>query len=194
VTFLTHKHGKTPFKIEIDLHRESPEDAKAEVKNRWGEFELVRENYTEFVYDTYDDYAGGIPFLINNYTPDAIVLAAAVSDYTVSNKVEGKMRTNAQMNIELEPCPKLISKIRNEWGYKGILVGFKLLVDSSREELIAAARESVIKNGCNFVVANDLRSLQEGDHRIILVTESSEEDISSLINASQIIKKIESLV
>jgi phosphopantothenate-cysteine ligase len=101
---------------------------------------------------------------------DVVVLAAAASDYEPDQVVNGKIRSNEGLTINLKPLPKLISKIR-EWNpdKELTLVGFKLLVDSTDEELVQAARESKEKNGCDFVVANDLRDIKRGEHRLIFV-------------------------
>jgi hypothetical protein len=39
----------------------------------------------------------------------------------------------------------------------------------SEEKLIEAARESIRKNGCDSVIANDLNSLKSGNHEVIAV-------------------------
>jgi len=177
LVFLTHKDGKTPMKTEIGL---TTGDLNAIAhKINWAKLRMHR--YQEITYNTFNDYYDQLEELIykSKTEPiDAIVLAAAVSDYVVKNPASGKVRTSTQMNIELEPTPKLISKIKNEWGYKGILVGFKLLVNTKRSELIDAARKSVVENGCDFVVANDLKDIKAGNHRAILVFKDSEYTVS----------------
>ena len=62
------------------------------------------------------------------------MLAAAVSDFGVSNYVSGKIRSTDEMKIELEPLPKLIGAVKTIQ-HKTKLVGFKLLVNSTDEEL-----------------------------------------------------------
>jgi phosphopantothenate-cysteine ligase len=44
------------------------------------------------------------------------------------------------------------------------LVGFKLLVNSTREAVIEAAKESVKKNNCDLVVGNDLVDIRNNNH------------------------------
>lgn len=172
--FLTHKDGKTPIKTEVNLLDVGLDNIAEKIY--WAKSR--RMNYQEITYNTFDDYYQHLGELVINSNQisqiDAIVLAAAVSDYVVKNQARGKVRTSDQMNIELKSTPKLISKIKNEWGYKGILVGFKLLVNAEKSELIDAARKSVIENGCDFVVANDLKDIKAGNHRAILVFKDSE--------------------
>lgn len=191
LVFLTHKDGKTPMKTEIDL---TTGDLNAiSHKINWAKSRV--DNYKEIKYNTFDDYYKQLSELILSQSDeiDAIVLAAAVSDYVVKNPAQGKVRTSAQMNIELEPTPKLISKIRKDWGFQGILVGFKLLVNAERSELIDAARKSGVENYCDFVVANDLKDIKAGNHRAILVFKDSEYTVSKEEAVSEILYNIKTL-
>lgn len=57
-----------------------------------------------------------------------------------------------------------------QWNPNVKLVGFKLLVDSKSDDLLKAAQDSIKNNGCDLVVANDLRALKAGNHKILLVS------------------------
>lgn len=130
--------------------------------------------YCEADYVTFDDYQDGLKQYLQEEPPDVILLAAAVSDYGVENFVEGKVRSRGDdFQIKLKPLPKLIGKIK-EWSPKSKLVGFKLLVDSTEDELIAAAKKSITDNGCDMVVANDLSDMRKGEHNIRLVFPNKE--------------------
>ena len=48
-------------------------------------------------------------------------------------------------------------------------LGFKLLIDSKQDELIAAAEKSIVDNHCDIVVANDLADIKSNNHRVHLV-------------------------
>jgi phosphopantothenate-cysteine ligase len=69
----------------------------------------------------------------------------------------------------MEPLPKLISKIK-QWHPRCFLVGFKLLVNSTRNELMEAAAKSFQKNGCDMIVANDLSDIQNNNHQLLLMS------------------------
>ena len=188
VDFLTHKSARTPFKIEIDLRNldfNGLIDAYRCADN-------IKYNYTETQYDTFWEYAAELEKLVKE-EPDAIVLACAASDYEAANVVHGKVRTSAQANIELKPLPKLISKIRHEWKYAGVIVGLKLLVGSTESELFEAARKSVEENGCDFVVANDLNDIKAGNHKIIVVDKLEAVNIPKSRSVDTIISKMEIL-
>lgn len=53
-----------------------------------------------------------------------------------------------------------------------VLVGFKLLVDVSQEELVQVAQAALIKNRCDFVLANDLMNVHETEHEGLLINET----------------------
>ena len=69
----------------------------------------------------------------------------------------------------LKKTPKIISLVK-EWNPAIQLLGFKLLVAVSAEELIQVARESLVKNHASMIVANDLTQIQNGQHQAYLVT------------------------
>jgi len=121
--------------------------------------------YNQVGFKTYEAYALGLKTIVNADRPDAIILAAAVSDYYVTNQSEAKIHSKECPTIELGKTEKLISKIA-EWTPDAVLVGFKLLVNASKEELTVAAHESIHKNRCDMVVANDYADMQQGHHDI----------------------------
>ncbi len=127
------------------------------------------ETYNEYEYDTFDEYATLLEKLVRKKNPDIILLAAAVSDYGVENFVDGKVRSNDAFNIKLKQLPKLISKVKGWANPNTKLVGFKLLVDSTPQELIDVARNSVNTNNADMVVANDLSDIRNNNHKISLV-------------------------
>ena len=65
--------------------------------------------------------------------------------------------------IVLKPTPKIISIIK-DLSPTTFLVGFKLLDDVSKNELISVAKQLRDKNNCDLVVANDLSSIRNGNH------------------------------
>lgn len=171
VHFLRAKRSKSPFSRTFDYsssrHWEQDLNAWADF---WNFCEEHGRRYRETCFRSYDDYSQHLENIVQMEKPDVVILAAAVSDYGVANFVEGKSRTGTQQSIELFPLPKLIERIKR-WHPDCILVGFKLLVSSTDEELIEAARRSVLSNGCDFVVANDLRDIRADNHRLLIVRE-----------------------
>jgi phosphopantothenate--cysteine ligase len=189
VTFLTHKSARTPMKTEINLDEQIDFNSLLE-KYQWAQ--SVSSYYDELQYDTFWEYADCLERIIKDENPDAVILAAAASDYE-TNPTDGKVRTSAQMNIELKALPKLISKIRNEWNYGGVLVGFKLLVGSTEEELVESARKSVVENQCDFVIANDLNDVKAGNHKITIVRKYENYNVPKNKAVESIVNNVEIL-
>ena len=72
------------------------------------------------------------------------------------------------LTVKLTLTPKLISNLRN-WFPSSTLVGFKLLENVSKENLISVAEKLCIKNNMDFIIANDLADLRKGNHISYLV-------------------------
>lgn len=79
-----------------------------------------------------------------------------------------KVRSTADLILALKRTPKLIEKIK-KWSPASCLVGFKLLKDVSEAELIRVAAELSEKNGCDFVLANDMNNIRADRHEGLLL-------------------------
>lgn len=79
-----------------------------------------------------------------------------------------KVSSQSELLLSLNKTPKLIKKIK-ELSPKTFLVGFKLLKGVTEEELVRVAARLSEKNGCDFIMANDLNSIQHGRHTGLLV-------------------------
>ena len=136
---------------------------------------------------------------------DALIHAMAVSDYRpvymtdlaelsktdniadllTKRNQESKISSQAETQVLfLEKTPKIISKIK-VWNPSIRLIGFKLLVDVLPEELIRVARESLVKNQADLIVANDLLEVTPAGHRAWLVRENSQESVDGRIEIAQ---------
>ena len=115
---------------------------------------------------------------------DAVVHSMAVSDYTVrelttlQDITQGKTLDASKkissdiedLVILLKKTPKVISHIKG-WSPDTLLVGFKLLSKVSKEELLEVGTHLLSKNGCTFVMANDLSQIGEDRHVGYLIHE-----------------------
>jgi phosphopantothenoylcysteine synthetase/decarboxylase len=62
------------------------------------------DNYSQSVFSDFQDYEYNLgPLVARKY--DAVILAAAASDYGVDNPVQGKIRSSGDMTINLKPLP-----------------------------------------------------------------------------------------
>ena len=143
--------------------------------------------------------------LVKDY--QVLIHSMAVSDYTPvymtgleeveasSNLEEFLNKQNHQTKISstdevqvlfLKKTPKIISLVK-EWNPAIHLIGFKLLVDVSEDYLIEIARQSLIKNQADLIIANDLTQISANQHRAIFVekeqlqTVQTKEEIASLL-------------
>jgi phosphopantothenate-cysteine ligase len=112
---------------------------------------------------------------------DAVIHAMAVSDYRVKSirsasgaelgRNQKISSDESELTLILEQTPKVISLLR-PLAPEAVIVGFKLLDGATDAELVAAANETLQKNKCSFVLANDRRGIHGDDHRGILLDRS----------------------
>ena len=141
------------------------------------------------------------------HTHDVLIHAMAVSDYTpvymtgleavaassdmaeFLNKTNSESKISSQDDVQvlfLKQTPKIISLVK-KWNPNIRLIGFKLLVDVSDEELLKTARASLIKNQAEIIVANDLTEISSKEHKAYLVGKEtvtqaqSKEEIAQLL-------------
>jgi phosphopantothenate-cysteine ligase len=156
-----------------------PESAKAEIT----------------VIEDTADLERAVRELLQNHRVDAVIHSMAVSDYRVRSVTtpariaeaarrsslidafenapslgqDGKISSDEnRLVIVLEPAPKIIS-LFHLLAPDALLLGFKLLDNVSREDLINAASKLLEKNHCAFVLANDARDIHNDTHIAYLV-------------------------
>jgi phosphopantothenoylcysteine synthetase/decarboxylase len=166
VLFFKAKNSKSPMSITVDVSGGGYQIDS--FINWYNNTEKYLPRYKELEYSTFEQYRERLERWIKIERPDVVMLAAAVSDYGVENPHDGKIRSNDLLNIKLVQLPKIIHLIKT-WHPTCKLVGFKLLVNSKEHELIDAAKRSILENGCNMIVANDLSDIKDGKHKIHLV-------------------------
>ncbi|TDE71644.1 phosphopantothenate--cysteine ligase [Streptococcus vicugnae] len=130
---------------------------------------------------------------VSDYTPvymtglSEVESAHRVSDLLQRHNTETKISSKDDYQVLfLKKTPKVISLV-NTWNPDITLIGFKLLVGVSKEELFAIARKSLQKNKARYIVANDLTEIDENHHHAYMLDESNvyeadtKESIASLI-------------
>jgi len=107
---------------------------------------------------------------------DALVSAAAISDYTVE-AADAKLRSGQdRLTLALEPTRKLLDAVRSA-SPDLPLVGFKAETGGDDEALVAAARGVLERVDCRFVVANDASVMGEADTRALVVRADDHEEV-----------------
>jgi len=82
---------------------------------------------------------------------DALVMAAAVSDFTPAERVSEKVRRRDGLRVEFVPTDDILAEVRR--AHPGLfLVGFA----ATHGDPVADAREKLTSKGANIIVGNDI--------------------------------------
>jgi len=102
---------------------------------------------------------------------DVVIHSMAVSDFTFNTDIPLKLKSNDPIAFlealkgVASTSPKIISYIKT-WRPQTFLIGFKFEVGIGHDELIALAKNSIEKNGCDLVIANDKVKMQEANSHV----------------------------
>jgi phosphopantothenoylcysteine decarboxylase/phosphopantothenate--cysteine ligase len=107
-----------------------------------------------------------------DHAADALVSAAAISDYTVETAPE-KLRSGESRTLDLEPTPKLLDGARDAHPDLPI-VGFKTETSGDDDAMTDAARDLRDRLNCAFVVANDASVMGADDTRTLIIDDDTE--------------------
>ena len=137
-------------------------------------------------YNTFDDLHNLMERQIRDDAPDAVIHSAAVSDYLpagvyapavgtrfspeqtvwtgtaggsprLADRAAGKVKSDEpELWLRLVRAPKLIDLIRASWGFRGLLVKFKLEVGVADAALLEIAERSRLHSAADLMVANTL--------------------------------------
>lgn len=113
---------------------------------------------------------------------DALIMAAAVSDYRPAQAHASKLkRSQDALQLELVPNPDLLAEIgQARGGEMPLLIGFALETDSE-DRLVTHAREKLIKKRVDMIVANHAdESLGLDNVRARLVTPRDCRELASM--------------
>jgi phosphopantothenoylcysteine synthetase/decarboxylase len=149
------------------------------------------ERWTMQPYCTFDDLQNLMRQRVMDGGLDAVIHCAAVSDYLAGgifapaegthfhaetrgwysdrtteprmiDRAAGKVKSDEpELWLRLVRAPKLIDCLRREWGFRGLLVKFKLEVGVREEQLLAVAERSRQQSAADFMVANTLEGARE---------------------------------
>ncbi|WP_411962976.1 bifunctional phosphopantothenoylcysteine decarboxylase/phosphopantothenate--cysteine ligase CoaBC [Haloferax sp. YSMS24] len=98
---------------------------------------------------------------------DALVSAAAISDFTVE-AADQKIRSGEALTLDLQPAPKLIDTVR-EAHPDLTIVGFKAETSGDDDAMVTEARRIMDRVGLAFVVANDASVMGDDETRALVV-------------------------
>lgn len=117
---------------------------------------------------------------------------ALISDSSYHIDNDSKMSSGMDdLCVKMSLTPKIISHLRKMFGNETTIIGCKLLENVPEHELVEAARGLIEKNDVDYILANDLSKLRQGDSTRILVKKDGNdieylkihEDISDFIDS-----------
>ncbi len=107
---------------------------------------------------------------------DALVSAAAISDYTVEAHDEKIRSGQDELTLTLQPTPKLVDTIRESHPDLSI-VGFKAETEADEGAIVEKARDLLERAGMAFVVGNNARVMGEKQTRAVIVRPETTERV-----------------
>ncbi|MBI2516996.1 MAG: bifunctional phosphopantothenoylcysteine decarboxylase/phosphopantothenate--cysteine ligase CoaBC [Opitutae bacterium] len=127
---------------------------------------------TEETFFTFADLAAALERRLGSERFDAIIHAAAVSDFRVEGvatngevqlAAAGKLASGSSPLLRLSPNPKLVDRLRG-WSAGPLrIVAFKLTRGADAPAARAAVQELFAHSGADLVVHNDLDAAQNGE-------------------------------
>lgn len=87
-----------------------------------------------------------------------VVMAAAVSDYTVKTVATQKLKRDGARVLELEPTEDILSEVVTQRGAGTLVIGFA----AETEDILANGRAKLERKGVDAVVVNDVSSSELG--------------------------------
>lgn len=130
---------------------------------------------------------------VSDYTPvymaglDEVQATEDITSLLDKKNAESKISSKDDYQVLfLKKTPKVISFVK-KWNPSIQLIGFKLLVDVPKEELFAVARQSIERNGADYILANDLTDIKENQHIAYLVDKTSEVQVHTKEEIAQLI-------
>src|SRR5262245_20914275 len=190
--------GRTGTQIALTAHRRGHSvcliTSHPEVVRNFARGDLPPGSWEVRPYRTFDDLHERMAEAIPGGEFDAIIHAAAVSDFFVTGVYaleegtrfltddrawsaesgapqladvrSGKVKSHhGELWLRLTPTPKLADRVRRDWGFRGTFVKFKLEAGLSETDLLAAAERARRQSAADWMVANTF----EGRHNVAYI-------------------------
>jgi phosphopantothenoylcysteine decarboxylase/phosphopantothenate--cysteine ligase len=104
---------------------------------------------------------------------DALIMAAAVADYTPRTSAERKLKkTDDSLTLELTRTVDILASIEDG----PVQVGFA----AESENLMGNARRKLAEKGLDLVVANDIGAFERDENKVVLIDSEGEEELPLL--------------
>ncbi len=154
-------------------------------------------------FTSFADLQRSLENLLKNNHFDAVVHAAAVSDFTI-DKIEtesstmsaqegSKLDSDIEMSLRLKKTPKLIDQIRRLSRNRDlVLVAFKLLVNPTQQEGEKAVKKLFEGSRADLIVQNEISAVKASQH-LAQIYDSSRM-ITEVKNKNELSSALENLV
>jgi len=113
--------------------------------------------------------------MLDGIDHDAVIVPAALADFTPESVFDGKISSEKGMSMELKPVQKVLPLISKKCG---TVIGFKAESGLSQQELVDRARSRISEYGLYAVVANDISVAGKESSDAVIVTAESAEAVS----------------
>ncbi len=166
IRILTNRaSGKTGTEIALEARRRG---AEVTLVHRGSLGLPVKEVYVESA----EEMLSAVLAELDGGGYDAMIAAAAVSDYTLDPSAE-KIKSGGELVLRFKTTTKIIKSVRSLHPELK-MVGFKAETFLSDDDLLSRARESMEKNRLDLVVANDVGKGGMGteENRVLILRRS----------------------
>ena len=130
----------------------------------------------KITFSSFSDLQGALENILKNNHFDAVIHAAAVSDFTVDRietpegarpaQLNSKMDSDLEITLRLKKTPKLVDQIKKfSRNRELVLVAFKLLVQANESDANTAVAKLLASSKADLVVSNQLSDIQESKHK-----------------------------
>jgi len=152
---------------------------------------------------SFSDLEAQLRLLLGSGEYDVVIHAAAVSDFSVAcvkaggqtagARRVGKLPSEADLVVHLQPNPKLLNHLKSWSGNPALrVIGFKLTDTKDPQQRIAAVRKQFDNSGVDAVVHNDLSEISQTAHPYCLY--ASPHDPEHCVDSKALAKNINDLM
>ncbi len=113
---------------------------------------------------------------IYSQSADAVIMAAAVADFTPVQVAENKIKKTLdqdEMVLTLKKTPDILKHLASNRSPKQLIIGFAAETVTTEQELLELAKVKVLNKGADYIVANSVgwdKGFSEDANEILLVS------------------------
>jgi len=127
--------------------------------------------------ETTEDMLKAVTAQLKNMNIDVFIGAAAVADWKMEKKAQGKLPSSKKFNIELSPTEKIIEMVK-KLSPATALVAFKAEHGLNEKQLIAKSYERLQQVQADYIIANDVSEpdsgFQSDENKILVINTKGE--------------------